>query len=263
MSKKAVITGASAGIGAVYAERLARRGYDLVLVARRRDRLATLAAKITEETGRGVEIFVADLNDRADRARLEEKLRTDGAIAMLVNNAGMGIARDILDSDADALESMIDLNVTALMRLTRAVAPAFVARGEGAIINIGSVVGIAPEVLKGGTYSGTKAFVGAFTLALHEELAKSGVRVQAVLPGAIATEFWDESGIALEKLPPEAVMATEDVVDAALAGFDQGELVTIPSLPDLGAWEAYETARRGLMPNLSRRTPASRYARAA
>lgn len=263
MSSKAVITGASAGIGAVYAERLAGRGYDLVLVARRRDRLEALASKIAKATGRSVEILAADLNDRADRARVEEKLRSDGDIEMLVNNAGIGIARDLLESDVDSLEKMIDLNVTALMRLTHAVAPAFVARGRGAIINIGSVVGIAPEVLKGGTYSGTKAFVGAFTLALHEELAKSGVRVQAVLPGAIATEFWDDSGIPLASLPSRAVMTTHDVVDAGLAGFDQGELLTIPSLPDLGAWEAFEGARRNLMPNLSLRAPAPRYARAS
>jgi len=255
----ALVTGASSGIGAVYADRLARRGYDLILVARNKERLQTLASRLSAETGSAVEIVAADLNDKADLARVENVLRTDSSITLLVNNAGVGAAAPLLDSDIEKMESMISLNVSALTRLTYAAVPGFVARGAGTIVNIASIVAIAPEILNG-VYGGSKAFVLALSQSLHHELASKGLHVQAVLPGATATEFWDVAGMPVENLPKEIVMTATDLVDAALAGLDQGEVVTIPALPEAAEWDAYEAARRAMSPKLSQTLPAQRYA---
>ena len=207
--------------------------------------------------------MTADLNNKADLGRVEQLLRDDANITLLVNNAGVGAAAPLLDSDVDKMDDMITLNVRALTRLTYAVVPRFVARGGGTIINIASTAGVAPETLNG-VYGGTKAFVLAFSQSLHKELADKNVRIQAVLPGATATDFWGTAGLPVEHLPGEIVMPADEMVDAALAGFDQGELITIPSLPEAADWQAYEAARQKLMPNLSRKVPAERYrARAA
>lgn len=254
----ALITGASSGIGAIYAERLARRGHDLILVARNRDRLNVLAKRLSEETGRRVEVLAADLSDRADLARVEDRLRTDANISLLVNNAGVGATQPLLESDVDKLDDLLTLNVNVLMRLTYAVVPGFVARGGGTLINIASIVAIAPEVLNG-VYGGSKAFVLAFSQSLRHELADKHVRVQVVLPGATATEFWNVAGTPLEHLPESIVMRADDMVDASLSGLDQGEFVTIPALPEIADWNAYEAARQKLMPDLSRSAPAARY----
>ncbi|HEY4367702.1 MAG TPA: SDR family oxidoreductase [Steroidobacteraceae bacterium] len=254
----ALITGASSGLGAVYADRLARRGYDLILVARRQDRLATVAERLAAETGRNIEVFAADLSVRADLLRIEQRLQSDPSITMLVNNAGFGAATPLVDSDPDHLESMIQLNVIALTRLARAVAPAFVRRGTGAIVNIASIVALAPELLNG-TYSGTKAYVVNFTQSLHHELSTKGVQVQAVLPGATRTEFWDVVGVPVHDLPKDIVMPAEEMVDAALTGLDQRELITIPSLANSSDWDALNQARLALAPNLSRSQAADRY----
>lgn len=254
----AVVTGASSGIGAIYADRLARRGFDLILVARNQKRLDALAKKLTEETGRSVRVLIADLSEKADLARVEARLESDTGITMLVNNAGLGATAPLLSADIDEMEHMIDLNVTALARLTYAVAPGLVARGGGTIVNIASIVAIGPEILNG-VYGASKAFVLAFSQSLHHELAEKGVRIQAVLPGATATEFWDIAGTPVEHLPGEIVMQATDMVDAALSGLDAGELVTIPALPNLADWNAYEAARQHLLPNLSHAKPASRY----
>ncbi|HVX75203.1 MAG TPA: SDR family oxidoreductase [Bradyrhizobium sp.] len=258
----ALVTGASSGIGAIYADRLARRGYDLILVARSRDKLSQLANRLVGETGRKVEPIAADLTDGEDLRRVETVLRTDDRITLLVNNAGTGAAGPLLSSDIGKMDGMISLNVQALMRLTYAAVPGLIARGGGTIINMASIAGIAPEVLNG-VYGGTKAFVLAFSLSLHKELADKNIRVQAVLPGATATDFWDVAGVPVSNLPSAMVMKVDDMVDAALAGLDQGELVTIPALPDIADWQAYEAARQKLMPNLSRNTPAARYTRSA
>lgn len=255
----ALITGASSGIGALYAEQLAHKGYDLILVARDRARLDALAARITTATRRTVEVLAADLADRAQRAIVEAKLRDDASITLLVNNAGVGTHTPLLDSDVERMEQMIALNVTALTRLAYAAMPGFVARGKGGIINISSIVAIAPEVLNG-VYGGSKAFVLAFSQSLHHELAGKGIRVQAVLPGATATDFWATGGLPLEHLPANIVMRAEDLVCSALVGFERGELVTIPSLQDVAHWDVYEGARKALAPHLSANTPAQRYA---
>ncbi len=254
----AVITGASSGIGAVYADRLARRGYDLLLVARNQGRMADLANKLVSETGSNVDILATDLADSNDLAKLEKILREDSRVTLLVNNAGVGATAPLVNSNVNEMSRMIALNVEALTRLTYAAVPAFVKRGTGVIINIASVVAVAPERLNG-VYGGTKAFVLAFSQSLWHELAGTGVKVQVVLPGATATNFWAASGRPVENLPREIVMTAEDMVDAALAGFDQGEFVTIPALPDAGQWESYEAARQALIPNLSRAEAAGRY----
>src|ERR1700731_1310468 len=254
----ALITGASAGIGAIYADRLARRGYDLILVARNQNRLAALAERLKNETGRSVETITADLNDKADLARIETTLRTNANITLLVNNAGVGAAAPLMGSDIEKMDEMIRLNVGALTRLTYAAAPGFVARAGGTIINISSIVAVSPETLNG-VYGGSKAFVLAFSQSLQHELAPKGIRVQAVLPGATATEFWDIAGLPVHNLPAAIVMRAEDMVDAALAGLDQGEIVTIPSLAEKEEWDRFEAARRAMSGKLSSAVPAPRY----
>jgi uncharacterized protein len=254
----ALITGASSGIGAVYADRLARRGYDLILVARNRDKLDKLASRLTNETRRSVEVLPADLSDKTDLARVEEVLKKDASITLLVNNAGIGTFAPLLDSDVNKMDEMISLNVSALTRLTYAVVPGLVARGTGTIINISSIVAISPETLNG-VYGGSKAYVLAFSHSLQHELAPKGLRIQAVLPGATATDFWDIGGYPASNFPAGFVMTTENLVDSALSGLDQGELVTIPALPDKAEWDKFESARRDMSTRLSRSEPAARY----
>jgi short-subunit dehydrogenase len=254
----ALITGASGGIGAIYADRLAKRGYDLILVARNKNRLGVLAERLKDETGRSVETIAADLNDKTDLARIETTLRTNASIALLLNNAGVGATAPLLDSDIEKMDEMIQLNVRALTRLTYAAAPGFVARGGGVIINIASSVAISPETLNG-VYGASKAFVLALSQSLDHELTANDVRVQVVMPGATATTFWDIAGQPVRNLPTEIVMSPEDTVDAALAGLDQGEMVAIPSLPEKAEWDAFDAWRRAMSARLSRAVPASRY----
>ena len=257
-SGTALVTGASAGIGAVYADRLARRGCDLILVARDGARLAVVAQRVKVATGRQVEILQADLCNRDDLMRVEERLSTDAAIRVLVNNAGMATAGPLVDNEADRLQAMIELNVTAPLRLTRAAARSFVDRGSGTIINIASVLALAPERFNG-TYGGTKAFLLNLSQSLDRELKDKGVRVQAVLPGATRTGIWGKAGVDVSSFPAEVLMEVEEMVDAALSGLDQGETVTIPSLPDAADWRRFEEARLALGPNLSRQRAARRY----
>jgi short-subunit dehydrogenase len=254
----ALVTGASTGIGAVYADRLAQRGYDLILVARSLDKLDNVANQVKSATGRNVESVQADLTIPAEVQKIVDRLTTDRAITAFVNNAGVASASKLIESDPNFLDEMIQLNVTAFTRLGVAAAKTFAARSNGLIINIGSVVALAPELLNG-TYSGTKAYVQNFSAALKRELADKGVTVQVVLPGATATNLWGKAGVDINTLPAEWVMTTEDMVDASLAGLDLGEFATIPALPNLADYEAYEKARIALQPNLSHKLPADRY----
>jgi uncharacterized protein len=254
----ALITGASTGIGSVYAHRLAQRGYDLILVARDQQRLTNLANDITAKTGRKAEPLAADLTVKADLKRVEERLRSDRTITALVNNAGFGGVAKLIDSNVDDMDNMIQLNVTALTRLTSAALPGFLERSKGLIINIASIVALSPELLNG-VYSGTKAFVVNLTQSLHNEVKDKGIQVQAVLPGATRTEFWDRAKLPVHNLATETVMTAEEMVDASLAGLDQRELITIPALPNLADWERFDAARKALAPNLSRKHSAARY----
>jgi len=254
----ALITGASTGIGATYADRLARRGHDLVLVARDTARLEALAAKLTAAAGVKVDIITADLTDKADLARVETRLRDDAAIDILINNAGAALAADFVDQDIDKVENLITLNVLSVTRLAHAAAKAFKARDRGVIVNISSVVGLVPEY-RAPVYGATKAYVTYLTQGLRQQLPPT-VLLQAVLPGATRTEIWDRSGGGgADAIDPASLMEVDDLVDAALAGFDQGELITIPSLPDAADFAAYDAARLSLAPNLSRNAPAERY----
>ena len=253
----ALITGASTGIGAVYADRLAKRGYDLILVARDEARLNALAERLRAETGVKVEVIKADLTNKADVAELEQRLATDTAITTLVNNAGVAGAGDFVASDPDAFDKMIQLNVTTVTRLASAAARNFVPRNSGTIINLASVVGLMPE-LNMPVYGATKAFVTYLTQGLRVQFGDSAVRLQAVLPGATRTEIWERSGSDIDAMDPNMIMGVDDMVDAALAGFDQGELVTIPSLPDAADWNNALAAKARLYPNLSRSQPAAR-----
>ncbi|NRH26627.1 SDR family oxidoreductase [Pseudomonas sp. MS19] len=254
----ALITGASSGIGATYAQRLAKRGYDLLLVARDLERLQALASKLSEESGVRVETLKADLTNSADLQIVEQRLRSDSAISLLVNNAGVAVNGTLAESSTEKTNALIQLNIVALTQLSAAAASAFSAAGRGAIINIASVVALLPEMFNA-VYSASKAYVLSLTQTLHGEVRKHGVQVQAVLPGVTRTEIWERSGMDASALPPEMIMEVGEMVDAALAGFDQAELVTIPSLPDSADWQALVAARTKLGPNLSRNQAAARY----
>jgi hypothetical protein len=259
-SPTVLITGASSGIGAVYADRFARRGHDLLLVARDAARLEALAARLRAETGVGVEVLPADLTDAGDLARVEARARDDESVGVLVNNAGASLSGDFLHQSGEEIGKLLALNVTAVARLANAVAPRFAARGEGAIVNLGSVVGLAPE-LGLTVYGATKAFVLYLSQALQVELGPKGVYVQAVLPAATRTEIWARSGRDVNEIAN--VMEVDELVDAALVGFDRREPVSIPPLPDAAQWQALEAARQALLPNLGRPHAAERYRAAA
>jgi uncharacterized protein len=218
----AIVAGASSGLGAIYADRLARRGYDLVLVARNRGRLHDLAEWLAEETRRTVDLVAANLGDETDLARIETLLRSDPSISLLVNNVGVGVLGSSLESDVDRSDDMIALNIRALIRLTCAALPGFVARGGGMIINIASDAATAQEILSGAS-AGAKAFVLALSLSLQKQLADKNVHVH----------FWEIAEPPIERLPGQIVMQAGDMIDAALAGLDHDELAAIPSPPAL------------------------------
>ncbi|NNU63009.1 SDR family oxidoreductase [Ochrobactrum soli] len=251
-----LITGASTGIGATYAERFARRGHDLVLVARDAVRMEALAGRLRQETGVTIDILQANLTQATDLAKVETMLRDDARIGVLVNNAGTAIGGSFVDQSVDDMTKLVALNATALVRLSSAIAPRLAKAGEGAIINIGSVVGLAPEF--GMTvYGATKAFVLFLSQGLAHELGPKGVYIQAVLPATTRTEIWDHVGADVNAM--SNVMEVGDLVDAALVGFDSREPVTIPPLHDGGQWDAFDGARKAMLGNLVNAVPAERY----
>lgn len=253
----ALITGASTGIGATYADRLARRGYDLVLVARDGARMEALAQRLHAETGVSVDVIAADLTADADVAKVEARL-AKGDITLLVNNAGMSLNGSLLENDAAAYARIIALNITAPTRLAGAAAKAFVAKGAGSIVNVASVLALAPEIFDG-IYSGTKAYILNLSQAMTAQLSDKGIYTQAVLPGATRTEIWERSGKDVDALPDDFVMEAGDLVDAALTGFDRREAVTIPPLADESLWIAHQQTRAAMGPHLSKSQPAPRY----
>ncbi len=251
-----LITGASSGIGAVYADRFARRGHDLVLVARDGARMAALAARLRAEFGIATEVLPADLTDPVDIVTVERRLREDDRIGVLINNAGAAAPGGLANPDLDALDRLIRLNVTAVTRLAGAVAPRFAARRDGAIVNISSILALIPELTLG-IYGATKSYVLALSQSFQSELGPSGVYVQAVLPAATRTEIWARSGRSIDDLG--IAMDVEELVDAALVGFDRREPITIPSLPDAKQWDAFNAARLAMLPNLPQEHAAARY----
>jgi short-subunit dehydrogenase len=253
---KVLITGASTGIGALYADRFAKRGHDLVLVARDGAKLAALADRLSRETGVTVEVLAANLTNAIERGKVEDKLASDETIAILVNNAGTILPGEFLDQAPDDVERLIALNVTAPTRLAAVVAPRLAAQGHGAIINISSILGLTPE-FGYAVYGATKAFVTFFSQSLNKTLGDKGVYVQAVLPAATRTEIWDKGGVDVNTVP--GVMAVEDLVDAALAGFDRHEAVTIPPLQNESEWLSYDAARKAMLGSFQQSKPAARY----
>jgi short-subunit dehydrogenase len=228
----AIVTGASSGIGKVYADRLAARGHDLVLVARREDRLRRIADDLRTRFQVNVDILVADLSEPDGVASVTDRIASDPSVTMLVNNAGFSTLKPLTETPDTVLSGMIALNVTALTTLSKAALVAFKARGAGSIVNIGSGAGFSPYP-RIPVYGSTKAYVFLFTQSLQSEVEGTPVRVQLVLPGAVVSEGWEVAGGgALEALPESIVMSAEDCVDAALSGLDQGELITAPSLHD-------------------------------
>ncbi|QJP17320.1 SDR family oxidoreductase [Starkeya sp. ORNL1] len=254
----AVVTGASAGIGAVYAERLAARGYDLVLVARRAERLESLSRNLAAAHGTKVEVVEADLTKDTELRRVENILKGNPAITLLVNNAGTSTLAPVAITSQEDAAAMVALNVTALTRLTQAILPAFLARNEGAIINVASVLSFHSLPISA-IYSGTKGYVMNFSRGLQRELAGTNVRVQVVMPASTATELWDLSGVPLATLDQSTVMSTENLVDAALSGFDKGEAVTLPSVGDARLWDQFDEARATLFAASQTGQPAARY----
>ena len=252
----ALITGASSGIGAVYARRLASRGHDLVLVARATDRLETLAAELRQTYGIAVENITADLTDPTQLGTVAERLKAEPSIDILVNNAGAGLLGGFTSADPAAMETLLRLNVVAPTLLASAVIAGMVERGSGSIVNIASVLALLPEYSHG-IYAATKSYVLTMSQSLAAEVSSKGVYVQAVLPAATRTEIFERAGGDINRV--QNLMEVEDLVDAALIGFDRKELVTIPPVPDVAAWDAFEQARGVLAAGFSNSEPAARY----
>lgn len=257
-SGTALVTGASSGIGATYARKLAARGYDLLLVARDERRLVALAAELADAHGIEAKTLRADLSIAGDVQHVEQRVRNDPSIALLVNNAGIGPRKSLLTEEVAYLDQMVAINVMAANRLAVSAAQAFAQRGKGAIVNVASAVALAPEIFNG-TYSASKAFVLALTQSLAHELRDTQVKVQAILPGFTRTEIFDRVGGSFDAIDPARVMDVEDLVDVGLKGLDQGELLTLPSLEDTALLSEFHSARLALGPHLSNREPAPRY----
>jgi hypothetical protein len=248
----AIVTGASAGIGAAFAERLARDAYDLVLVARRRDRLDELAGRLASAHGRRVDVLAADLTASEGVRAVEARIAAEAALDLVVNNAGFGTSGAFADLDRDAEEEEVRLNVVALQRLTHAAVSAMKPRGHGAVINVSSLAGFQPAPFNA-TYGATKAFVNSFTQAVSEELRGSGVRLQLLCPGFTRTEFQEVAGVNVDEIPGFAWMTAEAVVDASLAALAKGELVVIPG----GGNKVMGAVIRAMPASLARRVGAA------
>lgn len=245
---QALVTGASAGIGVAFCERLAADGYDLVAVARRRGRLEELAARLEGEHGTRVEVLAADLADADGLAAVEE--RTAAGIDLLVNNAGFAGYRAFAELDPAVAEDLVRVHVLATTRLTRAAVPAIVERGGGAIVNVASLLAFSgslpPDPLpQRATYGACKAYMVVFTQLLQQELASTGVRVQVLCPGLVRTEFHEVAGRDPGRLP-YGMMEPGEVVRASLRGLELGEVVCAPGLEDLGLVGASDEAQRTL-----------------
>lgn len=230
--RRALVTGASTGLGAVFATALASQQYDLTIVARNRERLEALAEHLRQSYGVAVEVVVADLTKAVALRTVEERVAADQSLELLINNAGFGTTGPFTTLDPEGEEAEIRLNVIALMRLTRAALPGMIARNRGAIINVSSLAAFVPGPYDA-TYAATKAFVNSFTEALHEELRGTRVRVQALCPGFTYTEFQQRAGMDVSTIPTGLWMTPEAVVAASLAALRRGQLVCVPGLVNL------------------------------
>lgn len=233
----ALVTGASAGIGTAFAERFAKDGYDVILVARRQDRLEELARQLQEQYSVQIKVLAADLSKPGDIRSVEKYILDDSNLEILVNNAGFGAYMPFAQLEPDRAEELINVQVLAVTRLTRAALTGMVARGKGAIINVSSRLALSaplssPPLPKRATYAGTKAFINTFTQILANELEGTGVKVQALCPGLVRTEFHQVVGADSSRFPPNIVMEPDELVSASLAGLQLGEVICIPALDD-------------------------------
>lgn len=244
----ALITGPTSGIGAGYARRFARDGYDVALVARDAERLTRLADELQDTAG-SVEILPADLGDPADRQRVCDRLAA--GVRVLVNNAGFATSGDFWSTDPALLQSQLDVNVTAVMHLTRAALPAMLDTGAGTVINIASVAGLVPG--RGSTYSASKAWVISFSEGLSVGLQGTGVSVHAVCPGYVHTEFHARAGIDVSKSPSFMWLEVDDVVGQSLADIARGKVISIPGLQYKAIIAAERMIPRTLMRAVTKR----------
>ncbi|MDA9442597.1 hypothetical protein XH98_26555 [Bradyrhizobium sp. CCBAU 51745] len=257
-ARTAIVTGASTGIGSVYASKLARRGYDLIMVARNAERLEANALRIRQETGQNAEVIVADLAKSFEVSKLADRIADDASIAFLVNNAGISLQGGMLQNSLPDAETLIAVNITAPTLLSIAAARAFAKRGGGGIVNISSVTAFAPEMFDG-AYSGSKNYLINLTISLAGKTRDAGIRVQAALPGPTDTEMWARGQVPESVIPRSMIMNPEDLVTAALVGFDRGEILTLPTVADESVWAAFEAARQGMRTSLAAGRPAPRY----
>lgn len=227
----ALVTGASSGIGAAFADRLARHGHNLILVARRRERLHDLAERLQSRHPIAIETVVADLSDPASLVALERTISRQRSLDILVNNAGFAAGTAITATDVMVLEAMMRVHIVALARLTRAALPGMMTRRRGTIINLSSIGAFrtVPEAVWN-MYNATKAFVNSFTQGLSQEVRGTGIQVQALCPTLVRTEIFEQAGLAAT--PDAVTLAPEAVVDASLAALRLQEVICIPTLDD-------------------------------
>ncbi len=261
---RALITGASSGIGAAFAERLSRDQYDLIIVARRRDRLGALAQKLQNEHHVTVEVLAADLGKHTDLLTVENRITEDSNLEMLINAAGFGGYMPFVSLDPNRAEELISVQVLAVTRLTRAALPGMIARRHGSIINVSSRLAFSgpmasPPLPKRATYAATKAYINAFTQILNDELKDTGVKVQALCPGVVRTEFHTVQGLDPSRMPVDSIMKVEDLVDASLKGLELGEVICIPAMDDPSLLKQLDDSQRQMLMHSNVGALAKRY----
>jgi len=262
----ALVTGASSGIGAAFAERLAQKGYDLIIVARRRDRLEALAQRLQEQHQASVEILVADLSQHDDLLTVEKHIAGDPDLEVLVNNAGFGGYKSFVELDPGVAEELINLKVLAITRLSRAALPGMLARGRGSIINVSSRLAFSSplgssRLPKRATYAGANAYINTFSELLQSELQGTGVQVQALCPGVVETEFHERVGADPRRFPTAIVMKPEDLVDASLKGLELGEVICVPAMEDERLLAQVQESQKQFFEQTTGGTVAERYKR--
>jgi short-subunit dehydrogenase len=260
---RALVTGASSGIGKAFAERLARDRYDLILVARRRDRLEALAERLRELSSVSVDVLAADLTKSDELEKVESRIAREPALDLLVNNAGFGGYMPFVELAPERAEALIRLQVLAVTLLTRAALPGMIARGNGAVINVSSRLAFSgslpsPPLPKRAVYAATKSYINTFSRIVANELAGTGVRVQALCPGVVRTEFHEVQGMDASRFPV-GIMSPEDLVAASLAGLERDEVICIPALDDPGLLAAVEESERRLFEESRGGEPSKRY----